>query len=148
MNPFAKIPVSYRRLLEFTKPYKGRLAAGILFGILYGPTNVAVLGVVKRVWAEFFEQNTTDHTWLQVLGVAVLLPVTMAARGICDCLNAYLMNWVGLKAVMDLRIKMFEHLHRLSLDYYSATRTGELMSRVTNDTTVVQQGIANVIEDF
>jgi subfamily B ATP-binding cassette protein MsbA len=137
----------YRRLLVFVKPYRGRLAAGILFGILYGPTNVAVLSVIKKVWAQFFEQGTHDWHWWQAAGVALLLPAAMAARGACDFFGAYLMNWVGLRAVMDLRVRMFEQLQRLSLDYYTGTRTGELMSRVSNDTAVVQQGIANVIED-
>jgi subfamily B ATP-binding cassette protein MsbA len=137
----------YRRLLGFVKPYRGRLGAGILFGILYGPTNVAVLAVVKKVWARFFEQGAHEFTWWQAASVALLLPAAMAVRGFCDFLVTYLMNWVGLRAVTDVRVRMFEQLQRLSLDYYTSTRTGELMSRVTNDTTVVQQGLANVIED-
>ena len=138
----------YRRLLAHVQPYRGRLAAGILFGILYGPTNIAVLAVVKKVWAGFFESGTSGWTWWQAVGVAALLPAAMALRGLCDFFGASLMNWVGLRAVMDIRIRMFEHLQRLSFDFYSGSRTGELMSRVTNDTGVVQQGIANVIEDI
>lgn len=147
MGDTNRIWPQYRRLLAFVKPYQGRLVAGIFFGILYGPTNVAVLAVVKKVWARFFEQGTHEWTWWQAAGVALLLPAAMAVRGVCDFMGAYLMNWVGLRAVMDLRVRMFEQLQRLSLDYYTGTRTGELMSRVTNDTTAVQQGLANVIED-
>ncbi|MEI6083116.1 MAG: ABC transporter ATP-binding protein [Verrucomicrobiota bacterium] len=147
MSRSTLISPQYRRLVAYTKPYVGRLAGGILFGILYGPTNVAVLAVVKKVWAKFFEQSVTEWTWPQAVGVAVLLPLAMAARGVCDFLGTYLMNWVGLRAVMDLRVRMFDHLQRLSLDYFSGKRSGELMSRVTNDSGVVQQGIANVIED-
>ncbi|MCG3149050.1 MAG: putative multidrug export ATP-binding/permease protein [Verrucomicrobiae bacterium] len=147
MGSFENVWPQYRRLLTFVQPYRGRLVAGILFGILYGPTNVAVLSVVKKVWAQFFEMGTHEWKWWQAAGVALLLPGTMMLRGVCDFLGAYLMNWVGQRAVMDLRVRMFEQLQRLSLDYYSGTRTGELMSRVTNDTSVVQQGMANVVED-
>lgn len=143
-----KISDQYRRLLAYVKPYRSRLVTGIAFGIAYGPLNVAVLAVVKRVWAQFFEQGVAGWTWWQAAGVAVLLPVAMAGRGVCDFASVYLMNWVGMRAVMDLRTRMFAHLQRLSLDYYTGTRTGELMSRVTNDTSAVQFGLANVIEDI
>jgi len=138
----------YRRLLLFVKPYRGRLFAGVLFGILYAPTNVAVLAVVKKAWQHFFDERPADFNVGQALAMALLLPAAMAARGFCDFMGSYLMNWVGLRAVMDIRIRMFEQLQRLSLDYYTGTRTGELMSRVTNDTGLIQQGIANVIEDI
>src|SRR5438445_705405 len=130
MSLIPQIPAQYRRLMQHVKPYRWRLAGGVLFGILYGPANVGVLSVVKKVWARFFEE-VQQWSWWQALGVAMLLPGMMAVRGLCDFLGAYLMNWVGLRTVMDLRVKMFEHLQRLSLDFYSGARSGELMSRVT-----------------
>jgi subfamily B ATP-binding cassette protein MsbA len=138
----------YRRLLSFVRPYRGRLIGGITFGVLYGPANVAVLAVVKRVWARFFEEGIGEMAAWQVIAVAMLLPLAMLGRGLCDFWGTYLMNWVGLRTVMDLRVRMFEHLQELSLDFYTGTRAGELMSRVTNDAGLVQQAISNVIEDI
>ena len=138
----------YRRLLSFVRPYRGRLIGGIAFGVLYGPANVAVLAVVKRVWARFFEQGIGEMPGWQIVAVAMLLPVTMLGRGLCDFSGTYLMNWVGLRAVMDLRVRMFEHLQKLSLDFYTGTRAGELISRVTNDAGLMQVAISNVIEDI
>jgi subfamily B ATP-binding cassette protein MsbA len=142
-----RIPQQYWRLMQYVKPYRWRLAGGVLFGILYGPTNAAVLAVVRQLWARFFE-GAGQWTWLHAIGMAALLPAAMAIRGLCDFLGAYLMNWVGLRAVMDLRVRMFAHLQRLSLDFYSGARSGELMSRVTSDPQAVQNGIANVVEDI
>ncbi len=147
MSWTVQIPTQYRRLLEHVKPYRWKLAGGILFGVLYGPANVAVLSVVKKVWANFFEE-AQQWTWWRAVAVASLLPAAMAVRGVCDFCGAYLMNWVGLRAVMDLRVRMFEHLQRLSLDFYTGTRAGELMSRVTSDPQSVQAGLANVVEDI
>ena len=143
-----KISDRYLRLLGYVKPYRGRLVTGIVFGIACAPLNVAVLAVIQRVWKQFFEQGVAGWTWWQAAGVALLLPAAMAGRGVCDFASVYLLNWVGMRAVMDLRTRMFAHLQRLSLDYYTGTRTGELMSRVTNDTSAVQFGLANVIEDI
>ena len=103
--------------------------------------------VVKKAWAWAFESNWS-YSWWQVFGIAVLLPVAMAARGIFDFLGTYLLNWVGLRVVMDLRVRVFEHLESLSLDFFTEARTGELISRVTNDVGVVQQSISTVVEDI
>jgi subfamily B ATP-binding cassette protein MsbA len=148
MSLALKIPDQYRRLLEYVKPYRWRLAGGVLFGILYGPTNVAVLAVVRKIWSHFFEAGVTGWSWWQAVGAAALLPAAMAVRGLCDFLGAYMMSWVGLRSVMDIRVRMFEHLQRLSLDFYSGSRAGELISRVTGDPQAVQQGLVNIVEDI
>jgi len=147
MSRFGEIWPHYRRLWTYVKPYRGRLAAGVAFGILYGPANAAVLSVVSKLWKRVFEQSAGDLTVWRAFGFAMLLPAAMIVRGACDFLGTYLMNWVGLRAVMDLRERLFDHLQALSLDFYSGTQTGELISRVTNDVGTIQQAISNVIED-
>ena len=147
MSRFEEIWPHYRRLWTYVKPYRGRLAAGVAFGILYGPANAAVLSVVSKLWKRVFEQSAGDLTVWRAFGFAMLLPAAMIVRGACDFLGTYLMNWVGLRAVMDLRERLFDHLQALSLDFYSGTQTGELISRVTNDVGTIQQAISNVIED-
>ena len=138
----------YRRLWTYVKPYRGRLVGGVVFSILYGPINVGVLSIVRHLWARIFGQSAGNLTLWQAFAVAMLLPVAMIARGACDFLGTYLLNWVGLRAVMDMRERLFEHLQGLSLDFYSSTQTGELISRVTNDVGAVQQAISNVVEDI
>lgn len=136
----------YKRLLRYVKPYSGRLALGVLFGILYGPTNVAVLSVVRELWARVFEQPESLTLGKAVM-VAGLLPLAMLARGTCDFLNAYMLNWVGMRAINDLRVRVFDHLQRLSLDYFTGSRTGELMSRVMSDAERCHGAISTVLED-
>ncbi len=148
MAAWQQIWPTYRRLLGYVQPYRVRLAGGILVGILYAAANGALLYVVRRVWAGVFEGATGPLAFWQVAGLAALVPLAMAARGACDFLSAYLMNWVGSRVVMDLRIELFAHLQRLSLDFFGDSRTGELISRVTNDVQLVQQAITNVIEDI
>ncbi len=137
----------YKRLFAYVRPYRNRLIGGIVFGVLYGPANAAVAAVVRRAWAWAFESNWS-HSWWQIFGVALLLPAVMMARGTFDFLGTYLLNWVGLQVVTDLRIRIFEHLEGLSLDFFTEAQTGELMSRVTNDVTLVQQSISTVVEDI
>jgi len=52
------------------------------------------------------------------------------------------MTWVGTATIHDLRVRIFDHLERLSLDYFTTARTGDLQSRLMNDTQAIQQCIA------
>ena len=63
----------------------------------------------------------------------------------------YLTNWAALRAVADLRTKLFDHLQNLSLGFFSHARTGDLISRITNDTQILHNVIggwlASVVKD-
>lgn len=53
-------------------------------------------------------------------------------------LRSYLLAFVGERVMADLRIKLFSHLQRLSLSFFNERRTGELVSRLTNDVSTVR----------
>jgi len=57
--------------------------------------------------------------------------------------NGYLLAWVGERVVADLRAQLYRHLLRLSLRFFSERRVGEIMSRVTNDVSLIQTAVAN-----
>src|SRR5258708_24329229 len=54
-------------------------------------------------------------------------------------METYLVNWVGQRALQDLRIQIFSHLQRLSIGFYSRNRAGVLISRLTNDVEALDQ---------
>ncbi|MGD0815405.1 MAG: ABC transporter transmembrane domain-containing protein [Verrucomicrobiota bacterium] len=73
--------------------------------------------------------HVTNSTFSLVLVVS-LIPVVMLARGVCNYLNNYLMGWVAIRAICDLRARLFQHLLNLPLSFLSRNSTGELMSRI------------------
>lgn len=73
MNKLGTFLPQYQRLLAFVKPYRGRLAAGIVFGTLYGVSSGAMLSVVERVWSKFFEEGVSALPWWQAAGVVLLV---------------------------------------------------------------------------
>jgi ATP-binding cassette subfamily B protein len=79
---------------------------------------------------------------LMIVGLYILTSVLTG-------LTVYLMNWSGQHVLRQLRVELFNHLHRLSLGYFSEQETGNLMSRITNDTDTIQQvfnfGLISVI---
>ncbi len=74
--------------------------------------------------------------------IVVLLVVIFIAGALATGMQFYMMRKAGLHVLRDLRVKIFEHIHRLSLSYYTRHETGEIMSRLTNDTDTLQQVIS------
>jgi len=81
---------------------------------------------------------------LKGIVVFALLPLSYALLVITRYLSTYLMSWVGLRAIMDLRARIFSHLQSLALDFYNRTQVGELISRIISDTNVAQSNITIV----
>ena len=91
-----------------------------------------------------------DTRGLYILGVGfvavyLLIFVTQFAQ-------QYLINWLGSRLELNMRMDMFKHLQRLSLDYYARNEVGSIVSRGTNDvdkiTELVTSGVANVVADL
>ena len=77
---------------------------------------------------------------MDALTVIVILFVAAAVLNwVATYLQTYLINWVGQRALQDLRVEVFEHLQRLSIGFYSRNRAGVLISRLTNDVQALDQ---------
>jgi len=72
-----------------------------------------------------------------ILRLIALYLASAAATG----LMFFSMRWAGLHVLRDVRLAIFEHIHRLSLSYYSRNEAGDVMSRMTNDTDTLQQAL-------
>ncbi len=136
---------TYGRLLRYARPYTGRLVLGILCGLLFGSSTFGMLGALKKSLGFMFDPQALPF-W-SVMAIAALLPGFAVLRGIGDFLSRYFVEWVGNRIVLDLRDAAFAHVHDLSLLYFTQSRTGELISRITNDTMMVQRAVAAVISD-
>jgi ATP-binding cassette, subfamily B, multidrug efflux pump len=74
------------------------------------------------------------------LGQIILLVIGLyVMTSVLTGLQFYLMGWVGQHALRSMRVKVFKHLHKLSLGFYTENEVGDLMSRITNDTETIQQ---------
>jgi subfamily B ATP-binding cassette protein MsbA len=137
---------TFRRLLGYASPYKPRLFLGILFGILTGGSVTGLLMVLQKFLGEIFSPTTSS--WKEVVFVAALLPGIALVKAVVEYTSIYLIAWVGYRVVTDLRALTFDHLQRLSLSFYACHTPGELISRITNDTTMVQQAVSQVVADL
>ena len=136
----------YARLLRYASPYMTRLVAGFCFGLLYAAANGGLILFIKGGFKGVFDPEHASPLFLTLIVIG--LPVVTAVRGVADFLTTYCIQWVGNRVVMDLRNEMFSHLHTLSVSYFSESRTGELISRTTNDTVMVERAVSTVVGDL
>jgi ATP-binding cassette, subfamily B, bacterial MsbA len=126
------------------------LPGGIGTGPKPGSTGVSgqlqrAPGLMRQVLLRAGKLVASEHgpasSALMVL-VILLVPLAMLLRGVFTYFNVYLMNWVSVRAVSDLRVKLFEHLLSLSPGFFNRTSTGELMSRF-HEVNALQNVISN-----
>ncbi|MBM3840867.1 MAG: ABC transporter ATP-binding protein [Verrucomicrobia bacterium] len=89
--------------------------------------------------------------WQQFVGGLFFLPLLAAFRGGVGYLNSYCMAWVSERVVNDLRIDVLEKLTGLSLDFFNRSTTGDLLTRVNQDTASLQRclslGFADLVKE-
>lgn len=93
------------------------------------------------------EVNAIPSDRLLVI-VAVGFVVIFIIKGIFAFLQGYLMNDVSQRVMRDMRFRLYQTIQNLSLDYFSKKRTGELVSRITNDVQVVENAVSYGITDL
>ena len=140
----AKQRAALRPLLAL-KPYllrhKGMLGASLLALLVSAGATLAVPLAVRRMIDLGFsgiDPSLIDKYFATLVGVGLVLAVASAARFYC-------VNWLGERVVADIRRDVFKHLTGLSPAFYEVSHSGEVMSRLTADTTQVKAAASTVI---
>src|SRR5213596_3613058 len=152
----------YRRLYAYVKPYKVRFIVGLLLGFAYGGVNSLLPLATARVTSTIFHGAAPNPMALRsnlgvldtgpkvnsIVLICLAIPAIMALRSLCSYGNTYCMQWVSNKVVTDLRAQLFNKMVRLSMDFFNRMRSGLLISRITNETRVVQMALTAVSSDI
>ena len=78
----------------------------------------------------YLNHSTVQSSTLAIVIIISLIPLTMFLRSGLGYVNVYLMNWVSMRVIMDLRVRMFKHVLSLGSSFFSKTSTGTLMSQL------------------
>ncbi len=123
-----------RRVARLFRPYRGRLAAVLgLIAISAGLGMVSPF-LLRDILDEAIPEKDKELLLILVggmVGIAI-------ATGVLSVAQTYLSNIVGQRVMHDLRAQVYRHLQRLSLAFFTRTRTGEIQSRIANDIGGVQ----------
>src|SRR5438045_7382558 len=122
-----------RRIGRLFAPYKLRLGSVLLLIVLSAGLGVVPAFLLKHVLEAIGRNDTTALSFNA--GGMIAIAVATGALGV---LQTLLSNQVGQRVMHDLRAAVFRHLQRLSLGFFTRTRTGEVQSRISNDIGGVQ----------
>jgi len=123
-----------REIVPYLKPYGwGIVAAAVALTFAAGAVLVMGMGLRALIDEGFRGDNAAllDDALIGLLGVIAVLAIATYGR-------FYLVSWVGERVVADLRRNVFDHVLRLSPAFFEVTRVGEVLSRLTADTTLLQ----------
>jgi subfamily B ATP-binding cassette protein MsbA len=134
------------RLLSYLRPYSWATILGCLLVVITAGTQLVLpfilgKGLIDEV---FIKQENLRLLDMIALGMLLLYLV----KGIFHYGQVYILGYAGQRVVFDLRNEVFGHLQRLSLSFFERSRTGETISRVTNDMTVIQTALTSGLRDL
>ena len=123
-----------KMLVPFIAPYKGTLLLAIVALLVSSAATLAMPVAVRNVIDHGFsveDAANVNRYFLILMLFAVVIGIFGAAR-------SYFVNWLGERVVADLREQVFRHVLRMDPTFFEVTRVGEVLSRLTADTTLIQ----------
>jgi len=137
-----------RALLPFVRPYRTQVLLALVALVLAAGATLALPYAVRVLVDKGLTQPSTvdlgarmvalNGYFLDLFGVAVLLALFTAAR-------FYAVSWIGERVTTDLRQAVYVHVLRQSPRFFESLKTGEILSRLTTDTTVIQNAVGSSI---
>ena len=134
-------------LLPFLRPYKKQIALALLFLLLAAAATLALPAAIKSVVDNGFAVDVSDptarlaavrHQFLLFIPLALAIAVFTAAR-------YFMMSWLGERVTADLRSAVYSHVLQQSPQFFETLKTGEVLSRLTTDTTVIQSAVGSSV---
>ncbi|MBT9455103.1 MAG: ATP-binding cassette domain-containing protein [Burkholderiaceae bacterium] len=131
-------PRSLSGLLPFLRPYRGRIAMAGLFLLLAAVTTLVFPLALRSLIDQGVVATDPGARVMALQGHFLALFAVGAALGLFSAGRFYMVTWLGERVTADLRNAVYAHVVRQSPEFFESTQTGEVLSRLTTDTTVVQ----------
>ena len=129
----------YRRLLQYVGPYKWNLVFAAVLLVVSTVLGLVWPQVVQRV----IDLGLNDEGFLDILILGLI--VVLLVRAVLDGGRQFVMAYTGERVIFDLRMSIVRHMQSLSLSFFNRRKTGELMSHVTSDATLVHGVVTQTI---
>ncbi len=130
-----------KTLWTFMKPYKLQMVLATFFLLIAAATALAIPRAMGDVVDNEFNANSAQMVndyFLVLVGVVIVMAISTAFR-------FYFVTWIGERVVADIRKAVYERLITLSPEFFEENRPGEIVSRLTADTTLVQSIVGSSI---
>ena len=130
-------------LTPYLRRYRLRIALAVLFLVLAAVSTLIFPLALKSLIDEGFVSTDPGARVMALRGHFFALFAVGAALGLFSALRFYMVTWLGERVTADLRNDVYAHVVRQSPEFFETTQTGEVLSRLTTDTTLVQTVVAD-----
>ena len=152
-RPAGASPKSLSGLLPFIRPYRVQVALAAVFLVLAALSTLAFPVALKVLIDQGLVAADPGERVMQLRQHFLALFGVAAALGVFSAARFYVVSWLGERITADLRNAVYAHVLRQSPEFFETTKTGEVLSRLTTDTTLVQtvvgsslsMGLRNVV---
>ncbi|HEX3816776.1 MAG TPA: ABC transporter transmembrane domain-containing protein [Chthoniobacterales bacterium] len=155
----------YKRLYSYVMPYKFRFIVGLAFGFIFGAVTSLLPLVMAKVTSIVFNGHAVSPTALasnpalmthgpkmsninDLVLLCLAIPAVMTIRSLCSFANTYYTSWVSNRVLTDIRTGLFAKMISHSMDFFNKAQSGYLMSKITNDTNMMQAALSSVSSDL
>jgi subfamily B ATP-binding cassette protein MsbA len=130
--------------MDYSRPYRGRFVLALVAMLVYAGAQAGVGYLVAPIINQVLPgtEGLSFRFWAGAIIVAYL------AKGLGSYFSTYLMTDIGQRVVRDIRHQLFRHILNQSAAFFSQRTTGQLMSRITNDVSQVQQAVSETVGDL
>ncbi len=137
-RPATSHPRALGGLLPFLRPYRARIALALLFLVAAAAATLVLPVALKSLIDGGLVEAGPGDRLLALRGHFLALFGVGVAMGVFSALRFYMVSWLGERITADLRNAVYAHVVRQSPEFFETTQTGEVLSRLTTDTTLVQ----------
>jgi ATP-binding cassette subfamily B protein len=137
-RPASATPRSLSGLLPYLRPYRGRIGLALLFLVGAALSTLAFPIALKSLIDQGVVAADPTDRLMALRGHFLALFGVGAALGTFSALRFYMVSWLGERVTADLRNAVYRHVVRQSPEFFESNATGEVLSRLTTDTTLVQ----------
>ncbi len=160
------------RLLRYARPYLPAVFASVFFMAVVGASQGLLAKLIPLILDRVLRPNPADnapaelfpipftgfHVYLRDIipsfvtniwtMVAIGLLMCFLAKGVCDYAGNYLINWVGINAIQDLRQEVFDRVLRQDANFFENQSTGRIMSSIMSDIARLQESVSTMLADW
>ncbi|MCC6799885.1 MAG: ABC transporter ATP-binding protein [Anaerolineae bacterium] len=137
-----------RLVFHFARNYSTELLITVISMVLLVGVQLLIPWIIRSLIATVTEHPLDSGTMAYITRLTILAAVALLAKGGLQFLRSYMAHIAGWGVVADLRKHLYQHVQRLSLRFYEDKQTGQMMSRIVNDTDQFEMLIAHAVPDI
>ncbi|MDX8394897.1 MAG: lipid A export permease/ATP-binding protein MsbA [Mariprofundaceae bacterium] len=136
-----KLSETYRRLLQFLKPYLSRLGVAMVCMVILAACTAGLAWVLQPALDEALSGGSKHYIYLVPAAIIGLYII----KGGAYYGQSYFMSYIGQRVICDLRNQIYDRLTEQSLGFFAHRKTGEMLARISYDVTLVQSAVSTSV---